>query len=316
MKQYFKILIVAVLACVPCFAAAQAKPKRNVARDRSEVAVRPTSRHSKQSTARPVKKADYKAAKRQEHKKVKTTQAAPASTWLLVNQQPALTASVGYKGGTETFWVSTNDKDWSVSLVPSWCKVVKYNDCFVLTYEENTSHEERTDWLKVRAGDKSVRVDIKQSGAPLNIVSQVNSVSLQHNLEMESQSRTSTKWLKVRANVTIGGAKGQSCLVVAFITDEYGHPIKASSLYESYATSDAHDVCASVGVYSLSDEPQSHSVILYLPNDAMLLPKRKNTLQCRIGVFCQKTGAYVSGFYASPYFIAKSKKGRVQTKAK
>lgn len=71
MKQYFKILIVVVLACVPCFAAAQAKPKRNVARDRSEVAVRPTSRHSKQSTARPVKKADYKAAKRQEHKRLK-----------------------------------------------------------------------------------------------------------------------------------------------------------------------------------------------------------------------------------------------------
>ena len=60
--------------------------------------------------------------------------------------------------------VNTDAENFTVSLLPSWCKVSQYSTFFVLEYSANNSFSARSDWFNVTAGNKKVRVDITQSG--------------------------------------------------------------------------------------------------------------------------------------------------------
>mgnify|MGYP001637594485 FL=1 len=64
-------------------------------------------------------------------------------------------------GGTRTFYVSTDGDSWSVDYLPDWCSVTKSSTSFQLKCESNPTTE-RTDWFKVNAGDKSVKITVTQ----------------------------------------------------------------------------------------------------------------------------------------------------------
>ena len=72
--------------------------------------------------------------------------------------------SVSSSSGTYKVYVSTNANSYDVSLLPSWCKVQsKYSTYFILSYTANDSSSYRKDWFNVKAGDKTVKVNIKQN---------------------------------------------------------------------------------------------------------------------------------------------------------
>ena len=65
--------------------------------------------------------------------------------------------------GTVIVDVKTDASDYSVSLLPSWCKVKsKYKTWFSLSYTANPNSSSRSDWFNVTAGGKTVKVTITQ----------------------------------------------------------------------------------------------------------------------------------------------------------
>ena len=67
-------------------------------------------------------------------------------------------------GGNKNINITTNSNSYTVELLPSWCTVKKYSDYFVITSNSNPSSSSRSDYFEVKAGDKSVRVNINQAG--------------------------------------------------------------------------------------------------------------------------------------------------------
>ena len=87
------------------------------------------------------------------------------ASYLTVDNQTAISTSFSASGGTETFYVST-DGSWTTWGVPSWCSVEdKTSTSFRLRCDPNTSSSSRSDYMKVKAGDREVRIDITQPSA-------------------------------------------------------------------------------------------------------------------------------------------------------
>jgi tetratricopeptide (TPR) repeat protein len=67
-------------------------------------------------------------------------------------------------GGNENITVTTNASSYSVSGLPAWCTVQKYEGYFVVTCQANTSTATRTGVLTVTAGEKTSQINISQAG--------------------------------------------------------------------------------------------------------------------------------------------------------
>ncbi len=85
--------------------------------------------------------------------------------YLTVDSKTAVSTSFSSLGGKEVFYVKTDASSWDTWGVPSWCEVTsKTATSFSLTCKPNTGTA-RSDWMKVKAGGKEVRIEIKQSGS-------------------------------------------------------------------------------------------------------------------------------------------------------
>lgn len=305
------MMLCGLLMCASNVANAQSKPKRDVSKDKSVIAAQ------RKAQAKKTTSKQQTSAKRKRKTYAATPPTPKYATYLRVNQLTSVSKNVSSQAGNETFIINTDGKEWSVVAVPFWCHVTKHSDRFVLSYNSNPSYDARSDWLKVKSDNQEVRIDIKQEGAPINITSNFNYAYLQHNTDWSgdrSYATRKTKCLGINANVTIKGAKGLKCLVVAFITDEYGKNIKATYGFSSYGLPSSNDLYVATEVIPQSDNAQTFNVNLHLPNNAMRLLKKKNKLRCYLAVYCMKTSTYVSGANYTLRFNAKSKKGKVTTK--
>ncbi len=309
MYKLFYILILA-LSSVSCQINAQSKPKRDVSKDRSVIV-------AKQKEARKAAEIIAQKKRREAAKKVRRSKqviAPKVATYLRVNQLPQITRTINAYGIGEVFNVNTDGKEWKVLFLPSWCHITKYSNSFAISYDSNPSHDNRSDWFKVVADNLEVRIDITQLGVPLNIHANFNYCSLQHNYFHYNKYGFRDDCLKIDANVTIKGAKDQKCLIVAFISDDNSNSIKAAYNYSDFAVSSSKDVFTAAEVTPTTDNPQTYNLVLYLPNNALDLPKKKNTLRCQLAVYCVKTSSYISNAKYIMYFKAKKKRGKVTTK--
>ena len=88
-----------------------------------------------------------------------------AASYLTVDNQTSVSTSFPASGGTEVFYVST-DGSWTTWGIPSWCSVEdKTSTSFRLRCEANTTSSSRSDYMKIKAGDREVRIDITQPAA-------------------------------------------------------------------------------------------------------------------------------------------------------
>lgn len=70
-------------------------------------------------------------------------------------------------GGTQTIIVGTSGSWWISTDADSWGHLTQDGNQLEVRIDENTSHEERTDFFIITAGDKEQRVNITQAGAPI-----------------------------------------------------------------------------------------------------------------------------------------------------
>ena len=85
------------------------------------------------------------------------------ATYLTVEGKTALTASFGPAGGTIELFLNTDADMWETWGVPKWCELAgKTARSFTIKCAPNTTGSTRTDYMKVKAGGKEVRIDFRQ----------------------------------------------------------------------------------------------------------------------------------------------------------
>ena len=73
--------------------------------------------------------------------------------------------SFSSSGGNESITITTNASSYSINSLPSWCTVQKNTGSFKITCSSNSESTTRTGHFTVTAGDKTVRINVRQSGA-------------------------------------------------------------------------------------------------------------------------------------------------------
>ena len=310
MKIRLLLILIAFLCIYSPSICAQSKPKRDTSKDRSVIVAKQKEK-ARKIVAASVEKRRKETVKR--YRRLKPDSTPIVASYLRVNQLPYINKNVSSYGGGDLYKVNTDGKEWSVVALPAWCHLTKYSDSFLISYDQNMSHDDRSDWFKVTSGGFEVRINITQSGAPLNISAKFNNCSLQHNYFHYNRYGIRDDCLKIDANVTIKGAKDQKCLIVAFISDDKNNSIKAAYNYSDFAITSSKDVFAATEVVPTTDNAQTYNLVLYLPNNAMDLPKKKNTLRCQLVVYCVKNSSFINDAKYIMYFKAKKKRGKVTT---
>ena len=84
-----------------------------------------------------------------------------SSTFLEVSKLPQ---SFGAQSGSYIIDIKTNAKGYTISSLPSWCRVrSKHSNWFCLEYDANYG-EFRSDWFLINAGGKAIKVYVSQNG--------------------------------------------------------------------------------------------------------------------------------------------------------
>lgn len=243
-------------------------------------------------------------------KRRRVTGMSQVTSYLRINNQDGnVTDYPSYSGGYKTFYVYTDGRDYSVSMLPSWCRVTsKSSKSFTVYIDSNAAHDERSDWFSVKSDSKEVKVYLKQSGKPVSITATYYSGYLTHGYHING-----VEYLKVNATLRVSGAKNLRLLAVATVQNEYGNSVYAATGYSNYALNDGTFYAASE-ITPTSDDYGNYNVTVYVPNNALRLYSKKNKLTCRLLLYCEKTGEFVSNTSYSLQFNAKHKDGIVKTK--
>lgn len=86
-------------------------------------------------------------------------------TTLSVSQESIYFDAKG--GSSSAITVYSNAKTYSVSMMPSWCTIKYYSGYFVVICSPSNSYS-RSDWFYVNAGDKQLKITVKQDGRATN----------------------------------------------------------------------------------------------------------------------------------------------------
>lgn len=198
--------------------------------------------------------------------------------YLTVGGQTSQSYSFSDDGGDKTFYVSTNAENWETWGVPSWCSVTnKTSTSFKLKCERNYSEISRTDWMKVKAGDKEVRIDIKQE-AKKGPSATINNVWVNHNVSKMStrvvfipyvgwqQVPETVYVMQIHVDFSVYHMQNRTVNVCVFFYDSYGNKMRSSN--SQYRTSDGQ---VSVQSRSTASYEYSHwsDYVLEIPYSVM-----------------------------------------------
>ena len=71
-------------------------------------------------------------------------------------------------GGDENIIITTNNNNFSIELIPSWCTFQKFSNSIIVTCLQNNTNQSRSDWFKITAGNKEVKVYVNQEASVTN----------------------------------------------------------------------------------------------------------------------------------------------------
>jgi len=71
-------------------------------------------------------------------------------------------------GGDENIIVTTNNNNFSIELIPSWCTFQKFSNSIIVSCLQNNTNQPRSDWFKITAGNKEVKVYVNQEASDTN----------------------------------------------------------------------------------------------------------------------------------------------------
>ncbi|MCQ2329941.1 MAG: BACON domain-containing protein [Paludibacteraceae bacterium] len=182
-------------------------------------------------------------------------------------------------GGRETYYVNTSESSYETCVVPSWCRIEnKTSSSFTLVCEPNTTSDERRDYMKIKAGGKEIRIDIKQEGKSSE--AKVKNCRLEHNLTKsvwDGDMWLSVPHLRIHCHFNVAGHKGENIRVCAFFY--YSNGNSANAVDSEFRSPDGQAMVQGVGRCTYDDSVWK-DYTLDIPNYA--LPNGSLSVQIEI----------------------------------
>lgn len=192
-------------------------------------------------------------------------------SYLKVDNKTVVSTSFYSSGGSETFTVSTDSDSWTIWGIPSWCSIEnKSSNGFRLKCEPNSSSSERSDYMKIKAGDKEVRIDIKQFGGSINRTGNIVSATVDHNF-----SNDGVKGMRIHVKFDIQNCKSEDCSCIAYFYYDNGSKLINNSVPSNYQVSDGH-VSTRTDFTPGYDNTSYSDLILFIPNSAIVQSDHKD----------------------------------------
>ena len=139
----------------------------------------------------------------------------------------------GESGGREYYSVNTSASTYETWGVPSWCRIEnKTSSGFTLVCERNTSRSSRSDYMKVKAAGKEIRIDIEQE-ASSGPTASITSVEQFHNV-----INGYVKGMNLKLKFDVSGMQGRMVKATAWfyyadnstkLNNAYGGQVSVSS---------------------------------------------------------------------------------------
>ncbi|MDR2424426.1 MAG: SUMF1/EgtB/PvdO family nonheme iron enzyme, partial [Prevotellaceae bacterium] len=179
--------------------------------------------------------------------------------------------------------VSTDGSSWEVSLLPSWCSVKdKTGNSFRLVVNPN-SGAARSDWFKVKSGNKEVRIEVKQTAGKQTTgtkgtSAQIENIWVDHNFSCGYNR----KCLKIHIKFTVNGMLHKQGHCNAYFSFQNGNKLIDSN--RQYRATDGQ---VSVGE---SFKPSHESAVfndfaLVIPHDEFHLGRGSYYLKFYVCIF-------------------------------
>ena len=138
----------------------------------------------------------------------------------------------GESGGREYYSVNTSASTYETWGVPSWCRIEnKTSSGFTLVCERNTSRSSRSDYMKVKAAGKEIRIDIEQA-ASSGPTASITSIEQVHNV-----MNGFVKGMNIKLKFDVSGMQGRTVRATAWfyyadnstkLNNAYGNQVSVS----------------------------------------------------------------------------------------
>lgn len=156
--------------------------------------------------------------------------------YLTIDNKTAVSASFSASGGYETFYVRTDGDSYTVEYLPSWCSVTnKTSTSFTLQCSQNTSTSSRSDWLRVKSGDKTVRIDVSQKANANIITGTIDNIWVEHNV-VQYVGLFPQKGMRIHVKFTVQNMLNKTGNIAAYFNFQDGTKLMDYNM--SYRTSD------------------------------------------------------------------------------
>ena len=197
-------------------------------------------------------------------------------SYLKVDNKTAVSTTFTANGGTETFYISTDSDSWTTWGIPTWCSVEdKTSNSFMLKCESNTSSSERSDYMKIKAGDKEVRIDVIQSGINKIQKGSIESVTFEQDV-----CKDGVYGINIHVKFDIENCRGEKCACIAYFYNENGDSkIINNNAPSEYKTSDGH-LSVRTDFTPSYDSSTFNDLILFIPNNIIKASYPSGTTKC------------------------------------
>lgn len=219
-------------------------------------------------------------------------------TYLYVDSKSAVSANFSSYGGSETFYVSTDASSWTTWGIPSWCTVEnKTASSFVIRCKPNTSPSTRTDYMKIQAGDKEVRIDISQAGDANAISAEIKSVRVDYDVYQDGY-----KGMLIHVNFDVENCRSVPCRCAAYFYFSDGTALKDYN--GSYKTSDGH-VSTGTDFTPSYDSSNYSDLRLFIPYNELHLT-RSGTHSCyfEVNLYRKRDSKFFDTEYKESFTIS------------
>jgi len=290
MKNIITYIIGGIIClCSYSTANAQSKPKRDTSKDRSVIVAQRQKQEAKKNAEIAEKKRREAYLANSRRRRVSTPK--PAS-YLTVNNLQSVNRQYTSKRNQETFKIDTDGKAWTVTYQPIWCTIYHNEHAIEVTCNENLSRLERKDYINIKSDDKEAQIIISQSGVPYKVYANFMEANITHNVKSNgTQGKYS---MAVNARVHIQGADpGDKCMVVLNFYDENRRIIRTNN--SLYYTSQYDNYLIATKEIEISSVEGIYDVTVYVPNNALLLPEKKNKLNCHLALYFSPLGKNIDG---------------------